>query len=162
MYGQECNILCIGGGSNSMVSTIRSGFYGPQVHLKYHLQSCPKVLGHLSKNPTNSHIPSPSPMQGLFEAPFTRRIIAGAFNIAWGRRGRARAVTKTVSYKQSNRLTQGIFHKCPILRVFLLGVPRTFGQDCSIDEVIPGGRGMGIHWPQLSRFLLLHLPYKTF
>ena len=98
-----------------MVSTIRSGFYGPQVHLKYHLQSCPKVLGHLpvSKNPTNSHIPSPSPMHGLFEAPFTPRIIAGAFNIAWERRGRARAraVTKTVSYKQSNRLTQGIFHK---------------------------------------------------
>ena len=38
-----------------------------------------------------------------------------------------RAVTKTVSYKQSNRLTQSGFHKFLILRVFLLGVPRTFG-----------------------------------
>ena len=44
--------------------------------------------------------------------------------------GTGRAVTKTVWYKQSNRLTQGIFHKCPILRVFFPGVPRTFGLDC--------------------------------
>ena len=47
--------------------------------------------------------------------------------------GGGRAVTKTVRYKQSNRLTQGIFHKCPILRVFFPGVPRTFGQDCTCE-----------------------------
>ena len=41
---------------------------------------------------------------------------------------RGRAVTKTVRYKQSSRLTQDVFHKCAILRVFLPGVPRTFGQ----------------------------------
>ena len=44
--------------------------------------------------------------------------------------GGERAVTKAVSYKQSNRLTQGVFHKCPILRVFFSVVPRTFGQGC--------------------------------
>ena len=43
-------------------------------------------------------------------------------------------MTKAVSYKQSNRLTQGVFHKCPILPVFLLGVPRTFGQDCRLSD----------------------------
>ena len=32
------------------------------------------------------------------------------------------AVTKTVSYKQSNRLMQGVFHKFLILHVLLLGV----------------------------------------
>ena len=30
---------------------------------------------------------------------------------------------------------QGIFHKCPILRVFLPGVPRTFGQDCRCRKI---------------------------
>ena len=49
--------------------------------------------------------------------------------------GGKRAVTKTVRYKQSNRLTQGIFHKCPILRVFFPDVPRTFGQGCRMTEV---------------------------
>ena len=42
-------------------------------------------------------------------------------------------MTKAVSYKQNNRLTQGVFHKCPILCVLLLGVLRTFGQDCSFQ-----------------------------
>lgn len=38
-------------------------------------------------------------------------------------------MTKVVSYKQSNRLTEGIFHKFKIFSVVLLGVPRTLGQD---------------------------------
>ena len=50
--------------------------------------------------------------------------------------GGGRAVTKAMGYKQSNRLTQGIFHKCPILHVFLPGVARTFGQDCSFHKVM--------------------------
>ena len=38
-------------------------------------------------------------------------------------------MTKAVSYKQSNRLTQGVYQQFLILRLFSLGVPRTFGQD---------------------------------
>ena len=41
------------------------------------------------------------------------------------------AVTKAVEYKQSNRLTKGVFHRFLILRLLLLGVPRIVGQDCS-------------------------------
>ena len=59
-----------------------------------------------------------------------------ALSTLLGGEGRGRAVTKTVWYKQSSRLTQGIFHKCQMLHVFLPGVPRTFGQDCrSLGDV---------------------------
>ena len=39
------------------------------------------------KNTAISHIPPPPARQCLFEGPFTLRIIAGTFNIAWGRTG---------------------------------------------------------------------------
>ena len=39
-------------------------------------------------------------------------------------------VTKVVSYNQSNRLTQGIFHEFTMLCMVLLAVLRTSGQNC--------------------------------
>ena len=55
-------------------------------------------------------------------------------------------MTKLVSYHQSNRLTQGVFHEFAHLHVALLEVPRTFGQDCSFGY-------QGEPWPTLTRTL---------
>ena len=91
------------------------------------LQSWPKVLGHFRKNTAKSPIPSSTPYSVDLKGPSHPESLQALSTLLGG--GWGRAVTKTVCYKQSNRLTQGIFHKCPILRMFLPGVPRTFGQD---------------------------------
>ena len=88
-----------------------------------------KSLGTLSQKHRKFAHSASTPYAMLIWSALHTQNHCGRFQHCWGRK--ERELTKRVWYKQSNRLTQGVFHKCPSLCVCLPGVPTTFGQDCS-------------------------------
>ena len=80
-------------------------------------------MGHFPKTPINSSMPALHPLCNVdLKHPSHPESLQALSTLLGG--GAGRAVTKAVSYKQSNRLMQGIFHK------YL-----TFGQDCSLVPI---------------------------